>query len=270
MSGGMVLKSLKELSSLTKRCTFLAGGTDLFPLLREGKLKNNRFCDLSRLSDLKKISEKEGRISIGALCTFRSIAESRLLKEKAPCLVRAAQELGSPQIRNRATIGGNIANASPAADSIPPLFVLEGLIETSLRTVAVKDFFKGPGATVLKKNELIKRILIPAEKKKSGFMKIGARKSLAVSKVSVAVSAVTDGNYFKKVRIAFGAVGPTVMRAKKTEKFLKGKPADKEIIYEASLNALSEISPVDDFRCTCSYRRNTAAVIFRRLIAEVI
>ncbi|MDO9513049.1 MAG: xanthine dehydrogenase family protein subunit M [Elusimicrobiota bacterium] len=264
------IKSLAELGKLRDKCVFLAGGTDIYVALNDGALEDEVLCDISSLKGLDKIELKGKNINIGALTTFASIARSPVIKKYAACLAEAAATVGSPQIRNRATIGGNVANGSPSGDAIPALYALGAVIKTNLRSVPADKFFTGPKKTVLKKNELITGISIPGKNNKSFFSKIGPRKALAISKVSTAVSLVISGGLIREAGIAFGAVGPTVIRAAETEKFLKGKKLNEAVISLAAKTAAGEICPIDDFRSTAKYRRETAAVIIERALLKAI
>ena len=254
------IKSVAELAALKEKCVFLAGGTDIYVALNDGVFADAVICDISALKGLDKIALKGKNISLGALTVFSDIVKSPLIKKHANCLAEA------PQIRNRATIGGNAANGSPSGDAIPALYALGAVIKTNLRSVAVDKFFTGPKKTVLKKNEIITEIVIPVKNNTSFFEKIGPRKALAISKVSAAVSLVISGGVIREAGIAFGAVGPTVIRAAETEEFLKGKKLNEAVISHASKTAAGEICPIDDFRSTAKYRLETAAVIISRIL----
>ncbi|MBA3065988.1 FAD binding domain-containing protein [bacterium] len=264
------IKAVAELKKLKEKCVFLAGGTDIYVALNDGLLDGAIFCDISSLKGLDKILVKGKNISVGALTVFADIAKSPLIKKYANCLAEAAASVGSPQIRNRATIGGNAANGSPSGDAIPPLYALRAAIKTNLRTIAIDKFFTGPKKTVLKNNELITELLIPKKNNRTFFEKIGPRKALAISKVSVAVSLVISGGIILEAGIAFGAVGPTVVRASVTEQFLKGKKPSGNIIIRAASIARGEICPIDDFRSTAKYRRECAAVIISRILKKAL
>ncbi|MEA2081741.1 MAG: FAD binding domain-containing protein [Elusimicrobiota bacterium] len=264
------IKSIPELARIKEKCVFLAGGTDIYVALNDNMLSDAVICDISFLKGLDKIGMKAKTISAGALTNFDSIAKSSVIKKYANCLAEAAASVGSPQIRNRATIGGNVANGSPSGDAIPALYALRAVIKTNLRSVPVDKFFTGPKRTVLKKNEIVTEILLPRENNISFFEKIGPRKALAISKVSVAVSLVISGGVIREVSIAFGAVGPTVIRAAGAEKFLKGKKLCDSVISRASEIASGEISPIDDFRSTAKYRRDTAGVIISRILKKAL
>jgi len=270
MSNFIKLTNMAQLGKLKKRVKFIAGGTDVFVLLSDGQLTDEIFCDISSLKDFDKIEAKKNFIHIGAGATFSKIVESTILKKYANCLVEAAETIGSPQIRNMATIGGNVANASPSGDSIPPLFVLAAKIKTNKRIIDIDKFFKGVKKNILKKNELITEILIPKKKAFSFFYKIGPRKAMAISKVSAAAAAALEKRNGRVIwaRIAFGAVAPTVIRALSAERTLAGKPLTDGVIECARRRAIEEISPIDDFRSTAAYRKEVAGVILRRILQK--
>jgi len=260
------IKKISQLKRVRRKVRFLAGGTDIFPLLSDGLLEEEIFCDISLLTGLKKIEVRKNTIAIGALVTFAQIKESKVLAKYAPCLVQSACEMGSPQIRNMATLGGNVANGSPSGDAIPPLFVLRAEIKTDRRKIPAEKFFTGPKKTVLKNNELITEIVIPKEKRFSAFLKMGPRKALAISKVSAAVSLKMQKGAVNEILIALGAVAPTVVRAYKTERFLSGKKITGQTIKKAAEMVRGEISPIDDFRSTGDYRRMVAGILVSRIL----
>lgn len=213
-------------------------------------------ADISRLGELKKVREEEGGIRIGALVSFTQILESPLVKERLPVLHQACRTVGSLQIRNRATLAGNIANASPAGDSLPALFVHRALVRTTGRTIPVRELFTGVKKTVLENGEMILEIIGPKEKNVfwSRYFKSGPRQALAVSKASLAVMLRMDQGVIREARLAAGAVGATVIHPEKTERFLLEKKIQGDIIKEACGIIRSEVRPIDDFRSTAVYR----------------
>ena len=205
--------------------------------------------------------------------TFSEIENSAILRKKALQLVTAAASAGSVQIRNRATIGGNIANGSPAGDTIPPLYVLEAILELSSakgkRTVPIEKFFTGPGKTVLKPTELITAIKIPNRSNHGFFMRLATRKALAISKVSVAVNIIMNKSKVESAKIALGAVAPTVIRATLTEEYLRGKEINQAIIDEAARIVQDEARPIDDIRSLAIYRKEMVGVLLKRGLESV-
>jgi CO/xanthine dehydrogenase FAD-binding subunit len=259
---------------------FLAGGTDLAPrisLEREAVPKAGE-KDLNVVylgkMGLDSIRENDKEIRIGALCTFTDIAESEPVKRGAPALLEAVGEIAGITVRNSATLGGNIMNASPAADSVPMLialganFVLKG--PAGERTVAAEDFFTGPGKTAAGASEILTEIVIEKQKGKAAFKKLGRRKAETLSVVNAAAYVETDQNTVKTIRVAVGSVAPTVVRCKAVEQALTGKASTREAIKAASEAVLAEISPIDDIRATAWYRNKVAPVMVRRAIEAAL
>lgn len=235
----------------------LAGTTDLYVELNFGILKPRRFLDIWPLDELREISLREDTLVIGALATFTALIQSPLVNQRLPMLVEASRLVGGIQIQNRGTIGGNIANASPAGDSLPVLAAVDALIVLksvdSERRVPLTEFYTGYRQTVRRPDELIVAIEVPPVEGRQYFRKVGTRAALAISKIVIAaVKAATP-------RVAFGSVGPTVIRARRTEAALaKGDLEGAVEILKA------EIAPIDDLRSTADYRHRVAANLLRR------
>lgn len=246
----------------SERRTPMAGCTDLYVALNFGTLARVKFVDIWALDDLRAISVHDRTLSIGALATYTSIIRSPLVADRVPMLVSAAQQIGGPQIQNRGTLGGNIANASPAGDSLPVLMACDAsVVLQSLdgaRRIPLCEFYTGYRATVMRPDELIVAVEIPVVEGRQWFRKVGTRAAQAISKLAMA--AVRGGS----VRIALGSVAPTVMRAYKTEHAL----ADGANIEEASGILSGEIQPIDDIRSTAEYRRTVAANLLRRFWSD--
>jgi xanthine dehydrogenase FAD-binding subunit len=253
----------------------IAGGTDMLVRLHDRLTKPwPKLLILENVQQLHKIAASKTAISIGSLTTFTEIEDSSLLRKHAPQLVTAAALAGSAQIRNRATIGGNIANGSPAGDTIPPLYVLGAAIELSSakgkRIVPIEKFFIGPGKTVLKYNELITAIKIPRLANHGFFMRLATRRALAISKVSVAASIMIKKSKIESAKIALGAVAPTVIRATRTEDYLVGKEITKEVISEAANIIKDEARPIDDIRSLAIYRKEMVGVLLARGLESIV
>ncbi len=272
-------KSIDEAIKLKARfggkASFLAGGTDLIVRLKDNEIQPEALIDLSFIKPLKEIKEVANDIVIGSLASYSDIASSLLLKRFGYILVQGALEIGAPQIRNAATIGGNIANASPAADGLPPLYALGARITLvgpkGQRVVAVEDFFTGPGKTVLEEDELIIEISFPKmlESDRGFFKKIGQRKALAIAKASVAARIrLTDGK-IEEARVALGAVAPTVIRCPKTEAILRGKEVSSKLIDKAAKTASLDSRAIGDVRSTPEYRNYIISVLFERGMREI-
>ena len=240
----------------------LAGATDLYVALNAGTLEGNRFLDLWPLSGLRRIRLDQDVLSIGALATYTAIVRSRLVRERLPILVAAAREVGGMQIQNRGTIGGNVANASPAGDTLPVLAVAEAVVVLASaageRRIPFNRFYTGYRRTVRRPDELITAIEIPSVGEGQWFRKVGTRAAQAISKVVLA--AVRH----PRPRIALGSVAPTVIRLPRTESALENGGG----IDHAVRVLEEEIQPIDDLRSTARYRRGVAGNLLRRFWAE--
>ncbi len=243
--------------------TPLAGGTDLFVLLNAGTLKQRRFMDLSGLEDLRGIRKTREALIIGAMATFTEIRRSPLVKRTLPVLQEAARMIGGIQIQNRGTLAGNVANGSPAGDSLPVLAVAEPDLvlvgPRADRKVPFTGFYTGYRKSVMAADELIAGFKFPLERLKGmtfWFRKVGTRQAQAISKVVIAAGLrVGKGKRIEEARIGVGSVAPTVIRLPKTEALLKGKRLDAALVAQARESAMGEISPIDDIRSTAEYRR---------------
>lgn len=255
----LFIKKIKEINKLSKKkkIYFLSGGTDLMVQYKEDLLDSKSIiADINRINTLNYINKNKKNIKIGSLSTFTDILKNKSIINNYKTLFDAVSSIGSLQIRNRATIGGNIGNASPAGDSIPALYVYDAKIKTNLNKYSIKKLFTGAKKTSLKNGELITEIILPESNKKykSYFFKGASREALAISKATLAVRILWDKNIIKDIKIAAGAVGITVIKAVKTENFLKNKKITDSIINEAKDIIKNEIKPIDDFRSTKLYR----------------
>ena len=254
----------------------IAGGTDLMVLLA-GELGEPpaRLVDLWRLDELRGITLDGDVIVLGALTTFTEIRRSALCREHLPALVEAATTIGAAQIQNRATIGGNAVNASPAGDSLPVLLAADAsfVIGSSRgrRTVPAPAFWPAYRQTALEPDELLLRIRIPlAAGVETRFRKVGTRRAQAISKVVMVVAHGDDGpgTPWRDVRVALGSVAPTPIRALRTEASLEGRPPDPATADRAAEILAAELAPIDDVRSTATYRRLVAARILHRIVRE--
>jgi xanthine dehydrogenase small subunit len=236
--------------------TPMAGCTDLYVALNFGTLKETDFLNLWQLDDLRRIEVRGVVLSIGALCTYTDIINSRAVRSRVPMLVAASREVGGPQIQNRGTIGGNVANASPAGDTLPILAATDAMVLLKSvrgdRRVPFGEFYTGYRRSVRQPDELIAAVEIPAVKGRQWFRKVGTRAAQAISKV---VMAGVDPGRGQAPRIAIGSVAPTVVRLPSTEASL----ASGASIDEARRVLVDEIAPIDDVRSTAEYRRRVAA-----------
>lgn len=260
--------------------TLVAGGTDLTPQINEGRRAYApTLINIRHIAGLSGISEADGNIRLGCLATVSEIRTSEMLTAAAPILCEAADHFASEQIRNAATIGGNICNASPAGDMIIPLLVLAASVElaswkdggVAIRQVALKDFFTGPGRTVRRDDELLTAVIFPRSSENfiGHFRKSGPRPALEISTVSVGIGGDLRGGKFDNVRVAFGAVGPTPMRGKHTEAALEGKILTPDVIQAAVMAAQKDATPIDDIRATEWYRNHLIAVFTEELLQNV-
>lgn len=273
-------QSLKEALRIRKeeKAIPFAGGTDL--MVKRGRLRGlapyfeKPVLFLHKVKELTGVKFEEGRVRIGALSTLSEILENRDI----PLILKyAIAEIASPAVRNLATIGGNICNASPAGDTLPPLYVMNARVVlssfTSEREIKIMDFIKGPGSTDLKEEELLKEIIIPVEFFNIVFYrKVGTRKANSLSKVSFAGVAKLDNGIIKDIRISFGAVAPTPLRAPEVEEEIIGKNKVKIIakIPDILEKYARIIRPIDDQRSTARYRKTISLKILEYFLKEEI
>jgi CO/xanthine dehydrogenase FAD-binding subunit len=242
--------------------TPIAGATDVYVAANFGTLGPRRFVDIWGLTELRNIYARIDSLVIGALATYTDVIQSPAVALRLPMLVDAARLVGGPQIQNRGTIGGNIANASPAGDSLPVFAAVDAVVVVrSLdgeRRVPFASFYTGYRATALKPDELIVAVEVPRVEGRQWFRKVGTRAAQAISKIVVA------GVRSDKPRIAYGSVAPTVVRVPETERIL----ADSGDIDAASAALAREISPIDDLRSTADYRRRVSVNLLRRFWSD--
>jgi carbon-monoxide dehydrogenase medium subunit len=251
----------------------IAGGTDIVPTFRDLGSKQVHLIDLGLIDELRGVEEEDGYVLIGPTTTHSEVLASKLVKEAAPALHDAARWIGSVQIRNRGTIGGNVCNASPAADSAPPLLVhgAEAHI-ISLEEghwIPLQELFKGPKMTVLEKNEILGGLRIPLVRGAgSSFQRIGRRRGFTLSVVNAAAYVEREVDRLKEVRIALGSVAPTPIRVPSVESKIKGKKMSEELIGEAAADCVEAAKPIDDIRGTAEYRRDMVGVLVKRAMRD--
>jgi CO/xanthine dehydrogenase FAD-binding subunit len=249
-----------------------AGGTDLMVLLEAGKLSQRRFLSIWKLPELHGIEFTRDHISLGALTTYTEIQRHEILACEFPLLIRAAAETGGIATQNRGTLGGNIANASPAADSPPALLVYDADLElvsaAGARWLPYHDLHTGYKQLRLRPDELIRQIRLPRAKTWTTqvYRKVGTRRAQAISKVCFAAAARAEGSRIKDVRMALGSVAPTVLRATETERILRGESLSPAVLEAARKTLAREIAPIDDIRSTARYRIHVA----QNLLAEFL
>jgi carbon-monoxide dehydrogenase small subunit/xanthine dehydrogenase small subunit len=251
----------------------IAGGTDILVAAKDGKASPAALFDLTAVPELRGIEETAHEVRVGAAVTHTEILASPVLARYVPALPLACAWIGGPQIRNRGTLGGNIAHGSPAGDTIPPLYTADARVEvvsvSDRRDVMISDFFLGPRQTVLAPDELIVAVRIPKRAGVRGaFLRLGQRQAQAISKVSVAVAMTFRGGQPEWARVALGAVAPTVIRAPETERALLA--GGYEGLRRAMEAVRNEVRPIDDIRSTREYRREMAAVLLERAIRQIV
>jgi CO/xanthine dehydrogenase FAD-binding subunit len=252
----------------------LAGGTDLYVYLNAGILPSCTFLDLSRLEELRFITPKDDVIEIGALTSFTFIRNHQQLQKEFPMLAEAAAVIGAVQIQNRATIGGNVANGSPAGDSLPVLLAYDAVIQLASkkgrRQIPYDEFYTGYRRSQMREDELIEKIVLPRRnphgKVHQQFRKVGTRRAQAISKVVAAFWVETMNGRVNVCRIAYGSVAPTPIRLQKVEGVLNGQPLTDATVETAITMLREEIKPIDDVRSAAFYRQKVSENIFRRFL----
>ena len=271
----VTLAGALELLSELDNAEPIIGGTDLMVAMRQAACTPSHIVDLNRIPDLNYIKEEEGYIKIGATTTHSQVASNPLTAE-VPALYDAVSHIGSPQIRNRGTITGNIVNASPAADTACPLIVHDAEIEIrsvdSTHIIPIEELFVGPKINCLEPNELVTEIRIPKPKanSSSAYKRIGRRKAFTLSVVSAAAYIQADDNICIDAGIAFGSVAMTPLRVPEAEDMLKGKELTAENIKEASEAVKEYVKPITDVRGTEEYRRDMCPVLMRRALQTCV
>lgn len=267
-------KDLTEALEMQKQTGgyYIAGGTFSMVEIVSDRFDPETLIDLSLCKELYGITEEKEAVILGAMTTFTEIEESKLLNQYFTALVKAAAEVGGPQIRNRGTIGGNICAASPAADGITPLLVLNAVVRCvgkgGKREFPIHEMFLAPKKTILLPDEIVTEIVLPKKKNVSDFIKVGKRNALAVSSVNMAVSGKAETGRITELFIAAGACAPTPRLCLATAEALIGEVSD-EAIEKAKEILLTEISPIDDRWATAEYRRMVAQNMLESLVYQI-
>lgn len=264
--------ALRLLSDHGSRGRIIAGATDLLLELDRGiRTEVDVLIDITRIADLDEIwIGEDDRIHLGPLVTHNQVVASELLVNHALPLAQAAWEVGSPQLRNRATVAGNIITASPANDTISPLIALDGSVTMrstrGLRTVPISEFYTGVRKTILRSDEIVTDITFPAMtlSERGIFIKLGLRQAQAISVANVTIILDLDGDIVKSAKIALGSVAPTIIRSELAENFLEGNELQRDVIDEAARLAAEEARPIDDIRGSAKYRKAQVAVMVKR------
>ena len=256
----------------------LAGGTDLLVRMKRGDLRPAALVNLKGLPGLGGIERREGKgLQVGALATVRELERSELVRKSHPVLGEAAGVLGSPSIRNLATVGGNIGRASPASDLAPSLMILGAKVcvegSGGKRDLEVGDFFKGSGVGILSPGDLILSFHVPEmeEGSRAAYLRLGRREGMDCCLVGVAVRVVFSGmdNGVRAARVVLAAVGPTPLRARKVEEELLSGSFTEERIRAAARLAMKECFPISDLRASGDYRQEMVGVLMRRILERV-
>lgn len=267
------LDELWPLMAAHPGAAFMAGGSDLLVRLRQGLIDPPAIIGLEGIAELGRVHDQApGWLFLGAGATHAALLEHPLVRLHLPLLAQALAVLGSPLVRNQGTLGGNLTTASPAGDTLAPLYALEAQVElrsaTGGRRLAVADFILGPGRTTLQPGEIVYGVWAPLAGAWSmaHFEKVGLRQALAIALVSLAALVRLDGaGLVQEARLAYGSVGPTVLRARQAEQALVGQPLDLASLEAAAALVRQEVSPIDDLRASAHYRRQVAGNLLLRL-----
>lgn len=273
--------TLDEAVSLLQRyngqANVLAGGTDLLVEIKEHVRSPEYVVNIKKIPGMSHLSyDDQTGLKFGALVTTRQIETHPLVRVKYPSLARAVSELGSIQVRNRATVAGNICRASPSADTPPPLIAAGASVclygSAGERTVLLEDFFTGPGKTVLQPGELVIEFIVPPPPPHTGqvYLKHGRRRAMELATVGVAVAVTLAGEVCQEVRIVLGAVAPTPIRARQAEAVLRGQQLDEALIQAAAETAIQESKPISDVRASAEYRREMVRALTGRAVRQAV
>jgi len=268
----------KLLEEIDGEAVFLGGGTDLFPEMKRGSKHAIHVIDTKEISELDYVkTEKNQNVRISANITLSRLLQTDILPKSLPLLTDALRTIGSPQIRNKATLVGNICRASPASDSVPPLICLRAKIRIEdshgFQYRDLEDFFKGPGQTILNRGEMVTEVMVPYEPVASRgiFIKLSrVERDLATVNVAVLIELASDGITCSDARIVLGAVGPTAMRMKKCEDLLVGKRIHEIPLETVGETAMASSKPIDDVRAASNYRKEMVRVLTKRAINQTL
>jgi aerobic carbon-monoxide dehydrogenase medium subunit len=274
---GSVDECLTVLAQRGSEAKLVAGGTDLLPQMKNGVTRPGCVVDISRLSELRSIAlDASGGLRLGAAVAARQIERDARLSKAFPSLVESAALVGSIQIRNLATVGGNLCNAAPSADMAPPLIVLEAEAVIAgpnrRRRVPLATFFEGVRKTVLGPDELLIELMVPAPGPRSGghYLRHTPRRELDIAVVGVASQITLSNGVCGKARIALASVAPTPVRATAAERVLEGQPLTKERIEEAATLAVEAARPISDQRGSVDFRKHLVRVLTRRTLTTAL
>jgi carbon-monoxide dehydrogenase medium subunit len=271
-------KSLKEafglMGKLKGRARYIAGGTDVLIRMKQGAIRSEALISLRGVAELREVTSN-GDLTLGGMTLLRDIERSRFIAAAYPALVEAVGRLANPQVRNMATLGGNLCNAAPSADCAPPLMVLDASLilegPGGKRSVSIEDFFHGPGETCMDESEILRAVRIPEKGDQAGmaFLKEG-RTAQDIALANAAALLVMEGKVCRLCRLAAGAVAPVPLRLKKIEKEVQGREIDPALLEKVAAMASEEVSPISDVRSSEEYRRTVAGVLVKRAMIRAL
>lgn len=270
--------SIKEASGLLRNegGIPIAGGTDVMIKLRRGVIRNAVLVNIKNIPEIAGIREENGRVRIGSGTKISALAANPLIKERYPALAEGALSIGTPQIRNLGTIGGNACNASPCADTAPGLLVSEARVEISdgggSREVDIDKFWTAPGKSVLEPGELVTGFLMPEpmQNVRQGFLKLGPRRAADIAVVNIAMGFALKDGVLRGVRISLGSVAPTPLRAHSAEALLEGACIAKLHYTAVAEAATKDVAPISDVRGSEWYRREAVAALVEQLLTKIL
>jgi len=256
----------------------VAGGSDIIVQLRDGAIKPQRLLNILSVEELRFVRKQDDRIHIGALATYNDITSSPLTRDHAWPLVEASKQIGAIQLQNTATLGGNLGNASPAGDSLPPLYALDAVVVTrsraGAREIPIEEFYLSYRKTALKPNELIAEVHFKAlgANDRGAYKKLGLRLANAISIVDVAtiLRGRNDEGAFDEARVALGAVAPTIRRARACERALTRRPITRDVLADVAALAMEDAVPIDDIRGSARYRKDVVASLLYEALEEAL
>ncbi len=272
------IKTVQELLERIEEpgARILCGGTDLVVKMRSGAIDPQVLLDISDTENLRGIEEKDDRVTIGAATTVTEIIADPVIAGKLPLLETVLRTLGSTQIRNRATLGGNLVNASPAADSAIPLLLYQAEVNISGvrgdRVIGIEDFLVSPGKTALTSDEFVRSVSIPLSQIafKPFFHKVGRRKAMIIAIASLGALVSMKDAKIDEIRLAVGSVAPRPIRLRELESELTGKAVTQSLIEEAKGAATNAVSPIDDVRASADYRREVIGELVARVLRNAV
>jgi len=278
LEAGSVDEACSLLSKYKDTARLIAGGTEVLVLARKGKISPQYVINIKSIPDLADIEYGEDGLRIGALSTLSDIESSPVVKEKFPVIAYSAGLIGSQQVRNTGTIGGNLCNAAPFGDMAPSLIGLGARVKlkgvSAERTILLEDFIEGPGKSAIKEDEMMLEVHVPnpLPNTYTFYRKLPARTSIDIAVVSVAAVVVLDpkDNHISDAKIVLGAVSPTPVRAHRAENILKGEIFNEELIEKAAEAAVEETRPISDLRASNGYRKEMVKVLTAQALKELM